>query len=99
MLDQKSDDLFSRYPILHRHVHPNTVTNYLFISFAGVHLTKFNSFLTHFNKNAYKNFFFIALACAPAPTARPLATPMRAKHECTYSQFAVCKFWSDLNKE
>ena len=60
---------FSRHRILHRHMHPNTAINCLFISSAGVHLTKFSSFLPRFNKKCLEKFYFRRPGGAPAPPA------------------------------
>ena len=40
---------------------PHTATNYLFVSSAGVYLTRFSPIFASFQQNAYKNFF-VALA-------------------------------------
>ena len=44
-----------------------SATNYLFISSAGVHLTKFSPIFASFQQKCLENFFFVALGDSPAP--------------------------------
>jgi len=56
------------YVVICIHILPLTT---FFISSAGLHLTKFSSFLPHFNKEHLEKNFFVALRGAPALPARP----------------------------
>ena len=58
-------------------MHPNTAINCLFISSAGVHLTKFSSFLPRFNKKCLEKFSFRRPGGAPAPPGHAYAYNLR----------------------
>ena len=56
VLDQNLMTFFSHHPLLHGVHHILPPTNCLFISSAGVHLTKFSPIFPHFKKCLEKNF-------------------------------------------
>jgi len=62
---------FSHPPLLHGHI--CTATNYVFISSAGVHLTKFSSISASFQQKCLE-IFFVALEGVHLHPLHPLAS-------------------------
>jgi len=90
LLDQKSDDLFvvvtrSFHPILHDHVRQIPPPAIPFYLVCGVHLTKFTSFLPHFDKKCLEKIFFVALGVHLHPWLRLFRPQGLLDHQVQHS--------------
>ena len=75
LLQQKSDDLFLVIALPYMVIYViHTATNYLFISSAGVHLTKFSPIFASFQQKIPRKIFFVTLwarGCTCTPCTLP----------------------------
>ena len=72
LLDQKSDDLFcSHHPLFHGHIRYILPPTTLFLSSAGVHLTKFSPIFASFQQKCLEQNFSRRLGYICTPCSSP----------------------------